>query len=69
MTKKASKKQVKEVLFFYQLNELEGKELYRWAKRDFSELRINLFWKEFSSKEIKRGMEQIEFLIKKYLTH
>ena len=61
-----TKKQVKEVLFFYQLNELEGKELYRWAKRDFSELRINLFWKEFSSKEIKRGMEQIEFLIKKY---
>ena len=61
-----NKAHVKEVLFFYQLNELKGKELYRWAKRDFSELRITLFWKEFSSKEIKRGMEQIELLLKEH---
>ena len=60
------KEQIKESLFFYQLYEMEGKELYRYAKRDFSEMKITLFWKGFSSKEIKRGVREIEKLLKYY---
>ena len=45
---------------------MEGRELYRYAKRDFSEMKITLFWKGFSSKEIKRGVNQIEKLLKDF---